>query len=213
MVSRRPDSSLARSRPLASPDASSHAREPAQHAGRSRFVRHLGALPQLRRRAVPSDLHRREALRANHGRRSVGRIAARLPQLPRHLSAHRWRVERSGLSQQQRFRSFVVSRRRRPQVPGEPALGSSPGQEPLRGDRAAGILAFRAEADRSASEHLRGHRARTHRSAAPLQAQRLLLPAHRRGRHGLGSCGHHGAIAHSDRALRTASRCHHPELA
>ena len=38
----------------------------------------------LRRRPVLADLHRREALRPHHGRRRVGRVAARLPQLPRH---------------------------------------------------------------------------------------------------------------------------------
>ena len=55
-------------------------------------------------------------------------------------------------------------------------------------------------------QYLQGHAARLHRSAAPLQARRLLLPAHRRGRHGLGPCGDDGALAHADRAVRAASR-------
>ena len=42
--------------------------------------------------------------------------------------------------------------------------------------------------------------------AAPLQARRLLLPADRRGRHELGSRGDDGALAESDRSVRTASR-------
>ena len=53
------------------------------------------------------------------------RVAARLPQLSRHQRAHRRRLVRPGLSQQQRLRSVAVSRRRRPQISGQHALGSS----------------------------------------------------------------------------------------
>ena len=55
-------------------------------------------------------------------------------------------------------------------------------------------------------QHLQGHGHRLHRSAASLQAQRLLLPDHRRGRHGLGSRDDDGAFALADRAVRAASR-------
>ena len=77
VVSRRADSSLARSRPLATADAAAATREPAQHAGRSGLVRHLGAVPDPRRRPVLSDLHRREALRPHvaAGRRAARRCA------------------------------------------------------------------------------------------------------------------------------------------
>ena len=45
-----------------------------------------------------------------------------------------------------------------------------------------------------------GHGARAHRSAAPVQARRLLLPADGRGRHRLGPRRHDGALAGADRA-------------
>ena len=48
------------------------------------LLRRLGAVPDPRRRALLSDLYRRQALRPHHGRRRVGRLAARLPQLSRH---------------------------------------------------------------------------------------------------------------------------------
>ena len=54
------------------------------------------------------DLHGREALRPHHGRRRVGRLAARLPQLPGHLPHHRRRVVRSVVPEQQRLRSLAV---------------------------------------------------------------------------------------------------------
>ena len=79
----------------------------------------------LRRRPVLSDLHRRETLRPHVAARRRRRVAARLPQLSRHQPAHRWRVVRSGLPQQQRLRSVALSRRRRPQVSAQHAVGSS----------------------------------------------------------------------------------------
>ena len=125
-------------------------------------------------------------------------------------SDHRRRVVRSGVPEQQRLRSVAVPRRRRAQVPGEPALGPSPGSQPLRRHRAAGVLADAAQADRRAQEHLQGHGHRLHRSAASLQAQWLLLPDHRRGRHGLGPRDDHGAFTLADRTVRAASRqVHH----
>ena len=90
----------------------------------------------LRRRPVLADLHRREALRPHHGRRRVGRVAARLPQLPRHQPAHRRRVVRSGVPEQQRLRSVAVPRRRRPQVSASTCCGTTgPGR-----NRFAGIV-------------------------------------------------------------------------
>ena len=59
--------------------------------------------------------------------------------------------------------------------------------------------------DRRAPADLRGHGARPHRGAASLQARRLLLSAHRGGRHRLGTRGDDGAIAESDRSVRVAS--------
>ena len=58
-----------------------------------------------------------------------------------------------------------------------------------------------------------GHAARLHRSAAPLQAQRLLLPAHRRRRHGWGHAVTMARSRDAARALRTASRHLHPDRA
>ena len=107
-------------------------RQPAQHAGRSRFVRHLGAVPELRRRAVLADLHGRETLRPHDRRRRQRRFAARFSQLPGHQPAHGRRMVRSRLSQQQRLRSFAVSRRRWQKISGQHALGSSAGKQPFR---------------------------------------------------------------------------------
>ena len=59
---------------------------------------------------------------------------------------------------------------------------------------------------------LRGHADRLHRGAAPLQARRVLLPAHRRGRHRLGACCHDGAVPVADGPLRAASGRVHPDL-
>ena len=106
-------------------DAPAHARQPAEHAGRSGFLRRLGAVPDARRRPVLADLHRREALRPHDGGGRERRVVARLPQLPGDQPAHRRRVVRSGLSQQQRLRSLAVPRRRRPEISREHALGSS----------------------------------------------------------------------------------------
>ena len=97
MVPRRADSPLARPRPLAAGGTATQPCESARYAWRSRFVRRLGAVPHPCGRAVPSDLHRCEAVRPHHDCRCVGRIAARLPQLSRHQPARRWRVVRPGL--------------------------------------------------------------------------------------------------------------------
>ena len=82
VVPGRADPSLARPRALAAGDAAAEARQSARHARRPRFVRRLGAVSDASRRAVPSGLHRREALRPILGGRRAGRIAARFPQLP-----------------------------------------------------------------------------------------------------------------------------------
>ena len=110
---------------------------------------------------------------------------------------HRRRLVRSGLPQQQRLRSVALPRRRRPEVPRSTCSGIiGPGQ-----NRFAGIVLQEYSRRRSGgsigerAEHLRGHAARLHRSAASLQARRLLLPAHRRGRHRLGPRGDDGALA------------------
>ena len=180
------------------------AREPAQHARRSRFVRHLGAVPHARRRPLLSDLHRREALRPH--RRRPARRGASLRDFHNYLvtsRAHRRRLVRSDLSQQQRLRSVAVSRRRRPQVSRQHAVGSSARAESLRRHRAAGVFAGEARAGRRAANYLRGHVARLHRGAASLQARRLVLSAHGRRRHGLGPRRDDGALA-DDRRARTS---------
>ena len=146
----RADPSFARSRELAPAHAAAAPRQPAQHARRSGLVRRLGAVPHLQRRALLADLHRRQALRPHDGRRRLGRVAARLPQLPGDLPDHRRRLVGSRVPEQQRLRSFAVPRRRRAQVPGEHALGPSPGPQPLRRHRAAGVFAGAAQADRRA---------------------------------------------------------------
>ena len=82
VVPRRADPPLARSGPLAPADPPAHPRQPAQHARRPGFLRHLGALPQLLRRPVLPDLHRRQTLRTHHAGRQHRRVLARHAQLP-----------------------------------------------------------------------------------------------------------------------------------
>ena len=136
----------------------------------------------------------------------LGRVAARLSQLSRHVRHDRRRVERPDPAQQQRLRSLALPRRRRPQVSREHAVGPPPERAPLRRDRAAGILGRRREARRRAGEHLRRHVDRLHRGAASLQARRLVLSDHSRGRDVLGTRGDDGALAEPHRAVRAASR-------
>ncbi len=126
-------------------------------------------------------------------------------------SAHRRRVVGSGVSQQQRLRSVAVPRRRRPQVSASTSSGTiGPGS-----NRFAGIvLQEYSRAQRKLigerKNIFQGTPTRPHRSAAPLQAQRLVLPDHRRRRHGLGTRRDDGALAIAHRPLRAASRhVHH----
>ena len=71
-----------------------------------------------------------------------------------------------------------------------------PGQQPLRRHRAAGVLA-RASGGSSASARtiFEGTPLGFTEGAASLQARRLLLPDHGRGRHRLGPRRDHGAVA------------------
>ena len=204
MVPGRADPPLARPGPLAAGGAAALPCQSAGHAGRSRFVRRVGALPHLRRRPLLPDLHRREAIWPNDHRRCVGCLAARLPQLSRDQRPDRRRVVRSRASEQQRIRPVAVPRRRRPQVPAQHAVGPPAGAEPLRRHRPAGVLGRTAAVGGGAPHDLQRHRDRLHRGAAPVQARRLVSPAHRGGRHGLGTRRDDGAVAQSVRSLRTA---------
>ena len=170
-------------------------------------------VPDACRRPLPSRVHRRQALRPHDGRRCVGRLAPRLPQLPGDQPADRRRVERSGASEQQRLRPLAVPRRRRAEVRGEHALGSPAREESLCRHRLAGVLTRGASSPGRAPPDLRGDAHRVHRGATPLQARRLLLPADRRGRHRLGARGDHGPVARADGAVRAAPRHLHPDRA
>ena len=185
---------------LAAGGAAAQPRESARHARRSRFVRRLGAVPDPCRRAVPSDLHRREALRPHHDGRRVGRslrdfhnYLVTSPRIDGEWSDPVY-LNSSGL------RSVALPRRRRAEVSRQHAVGPPAGTEPLRRHRAAGVLAGDADCCRRAPQHLHRHRHRLHRGAAPLQARRLVLPAHRRGRHRLGARRDDGAFADAARA-------------
>ena len=130
-------------------------------------------------------------------------------------AAHRRRLVRPGLPQQQRLRSVAVSRRRRPQVPAQHAVGS-PARAATASPASCCRSTRRASGGWSASARtiFDGHAARLHRSAAPLQARRLVLPAHRRRRHGLGPRRDDGALARRCCGpVRAASRRPHPERA
>ena len=195
MVSGRSDPPLPRPRPLAPTDTPPESRQPAEHAGRPGFVRHLGALPQLRRWPLLAHLYGREAIRPHDSGRRSRRVAARHTQLPGDQPADRRRVVGSGLPQQQRLRSFAVPRRRRPEVPPQYALGPPAWMQSIFGHRVAGVLARGAQAGGAGPPDLSGHADWIYGRPPSLQAERLLLPVDRRGRHGMGSCRHHGALA------------------
>ena len=78
----------------------------------------------------------------------------------------------------------------------------------LRRHIAAGIRCKGRQADREGEEHFRRQRPRSGRRPASVQARRLVLSDHRRGRHRLWPCRHDGAVAVDRRTVRIASR--HP---
>src|SRR5690349_6343775 len=175
MVSRRSDPPLSRSRPLAPADTSIKPIQPTEHARRSGFMRHLGSLPQLRRRPVLADLYGREAIWAHEPGSGSRRLAAGHAQLPGDQPADRRRMVGAGLSEQQRLRSLAVPRWRRAKIPCEYALGPSAWMQPFFRDRVARVFDERAAADRARSSHIPGHAAGVHRGTASVQAKRLLL--------------------------------------
>ena len=207
VVSRRADPSLARSRALAAATRPLSAREPARTCSAIPTRAASGRRASPRRRAVLSDLHRREALRPHDVSRGV-----------------------SGASLRD-FHNYLVTS---PTIDGDwsdPVYLNSSGFDPSLfhdddgrkycvnmlwdhrpgKNRFAGIVAQEYSPPSATlvgerREDLRGHGDRLHRSAASLQAQRLLLSAHRRGRHRLGPRGDDGALADDRRALRAASR-------
>ena len=77
--------------------------------GRSRFLRHLGAMPELCRRAFLSDLHRRQTVWPTITERIRRRLAPGFSQLPCHQLKHRRRLVRSGVFEQRWFRSVALS--------------------------------------------------------------------------------------------------------
>ena len=203
MVSGRADPSLARPRPLAARAAAARARVPARHARRAGFLRRLGALPLLRRREILARLHRRQTLR----RRLQGR-----PQLHRHRAFDRGAVVGPDLCQLERLRSVAVSRRRRTQVvrqhdlePPQPSGRASEAPSVFR-HPAPGMGPGFGPADRLGEKHLHREPAWPGRGPASLQARRLVLSDNGRGRHGLRSRRHHGALARYRRPLCAASR-------
>ena len=78
-----------------------------------------------------------------------------------------------------------------------------PNVHSLRRDRAAGVFRRRRRSS-AAGEHLRRHVDRLYRGAASLQAERLVLPDHGRGRNVLGARRDDGALAEDHRAVRAA---------
>ncbi len=203
VVSRRADPSLARPRQLDAGAPAAGAEKSARHARQSRQLRHLGAVPLLCRRPVLAGLHRRQALR----RQFQGR-----PQLHRHRAVDRGGMVRSGLCELVRFRSVVVSRRRRPQMVPQHAMEPPDGElrwlaeaSCLRRHPAAGVGPSKPPACRAGQEHLSRQFSRPGRGAASVQEKRLLLPDHRRRRHRLRSRRDHGAGAQHRRPLRDAS--------
>ena len=147
-------------------------REPARYARRSRFLRRLGAVPDLRQRAVPPDLYRREALRPDFGRRRIG---ASLRDMHNYLVT----AEPSTATGPIRCTSTPAastprcSRTTTAASNRQHALGLAARAQPLRRHRAAGILG-RGGADRRAATDFPRHATRLHRRAAHLQARRLV---------------------------------------
>ena len=153
-----------------------------------------------------------------YGRTTVGRrlggVAARLPQLPRHEPRHRRRVVGPRLPQQQRLRSLAVPRRRRAQVPRQPALGPPARPQPLRRHRAPGVLGRGATARRRAartSSRARPSASPRRRTSTSANGYYYLLTAE--GGTGWGHAVTMARVASADRALRAPPRRLHPERA
>ena len=128
--------------------------------------------------------------------------------------AHRRRLVRPGLPQQQRLRSVAVPRRRRAEVLAEHALGSRPGREPVRAGSCCRNTRPRAGARRRAAQHLSQGTPLGFTEAPHLYKRDgyyYLLTAE--GRHELGSRGDDGALAEAHGPLRAASGDLHPERA
>ena len=113
--------------------AGQHPAEPrvdAGHEGQPGLRRHLGTVPELRRREVLAALHRREDCRLAVEKR---------PQFSRHRAVHRGAVERADPDGQRRVRSLPVPRRRWPQILPLPPVGAAPPQQPAQHHRDAGV--------------------------------------------------------------------------
>ena len=79
-----------------------------------------------------------------------------------------------------------------------------PARHRLRRHPLPGIRPGRPPPHRPDPQHLRRLPARPRRGPAPLQARRLVLPHHRRGRHRLRPRRHHGPLPRPPRPLRAA---------
>ena len=174
--------------------APAESRQPAQHARRSGFVRHLGAVPDATPTAcshlIYTDVKR-------YGRTSQpGAAGASLRDFHNYLVTSpridgEWSdpisLNSSGfdpsLFHDDDGRKYLLNM----------LWDHRPGQNRFAGIVLQEYLAGGARAGRRAPADLHRHRHRLHRSAASLQAERLLLPADGRRRHGMGTCRHHGA--------------------
>ena len=187
VVSRRADSSLARSRALAPPRTAAQPRESARHARRSRLVRRLGAVPDACRR--PSFIWSTPTSSATAARRRPARRAPRCAtsttiSSPANEIDGDWSdpiyLNSSGfdpsLFHDDDGRKYLVNM----------LWDHRPGQNRFAGIVLQEYLAGAAATRRRAAQHLQGHAARSDGSAASLQARRLVLPDHRRRGHRRG---------------------------
>ncbi len=180
---------------------------------RSRFLRHLGALPDLCRRPVLADLHRRETLRPHHAGGAPGASLR---------DTHNYLVTSPRIDGEWSDPVYLNSSGFDPSLfhddDGRKYLVNMLWDHRPGHNRFAGIVLQEyspAERKLVGPVHLIFHGTPIGftEGAAPLQAQRLLLPADRRRRHRVGTRGHHGAVAGTDGTLRTASGHVHPDLA
>ena len=120
---------------------------------------------------------------------------------------------RPGLPQLLRLRPLAVPRRRRPQVVRSTccgttyrSVGGSPKHPPSTASCCRNTTPSPAALTGADQNIFAGSPAWPRRGPASLQARRLVLPDHRRGRHRLRPCRHHGPLAQPRRPLRAPPR-------
>ena len=193
MVSRRPDPPFDRPGELAAGEAAARPRQPARHARQSRFRRRLGALPVPCRRQVLAGLYRRQAARRQfQGQRTT--TSSRRPRSRgrgpiRSMSTHRASTRRCSTTTtaEKWFLNMLWNHVSH-------GVGGSRNTLPSPAYCCRNTIPVAARLVGPVKNIFAGSDAWAGRRPASLQARRLVLSDHRRGRHRLRPCRHHGAL-------------------